>query len=179
MTYKIEPRIGDNLLLRPFKGGRRLKYHLGGKMMRIQSYYTDKFICSAPMSRFNTEEKKQIQKGAGIVAEKSYQCKFCPKRFAQSSNLRTHIRIHTKEKPYQCKYCQKIFTQSSNLKVHIRIHTKEKPYQCKHCKKYFTLKGNLTVHIRIHTNEKPYQCALCQQGFSNKSSLTRHNKACT
>ena len=54
--------------------------------------------------------------------EKPFQCRFCPKKFAQSGNLAAHERIHTGEKPFECKYCGKRFTQSSAQKSHTMTH---------------------------------------------------------
>jgi hypothetical protein len=67
-----------------------------------------------------------------------YRVKFCEKTFNQSSNLKTHSRIHTGVKPYKCKFCEKAFSQSCNLKTHSRIHTGVKPYKCKFCEKTFS-----------------------------------------
>lgn len=53
--------------------------------------------------------------------EKPFQCRFCPKAFAQFRNLKAHERIHRGEKPYQCEKCGKRFPQSSAYKNHLYI----------------------------------------------------------
>ena len=47
-----------------------------------------------------------------------FHCSFCQKAFQTSTNLKTHVRIHTGEVP-----CKKRFSQLGNLKKHERIHT--------------------------------------------------------
>ena len=71
-------------------------------------------------------------------------------RFAQSSSVTTHMRIHSGERPYKCHVCSRGFADSSTLTKHLRIHTGEKPYQCKMCEMRFSQSGNLSRHMRVH-----------------------------
>ena len=71
--------------------------------------------------------------------------------------FQVHMRVHSGEKPFQCRFCPKAFAQSGNLIAHERIHTGEKPYQCEKCGKRFTqssaYKNHVYIHIKLGLNE--------------------------
>ncbi|CAG11178.1 unnamed protein product [Tetraodon nigroviridis] len=56
--------------------------------------------------------------------EKPFQCEFegCDRRFANSSDRKKHMHVHTSDKPYLCKMCDKSYTHPSSLRKHMKVH---------------------------------------------------------
>ncbi|CAJ0959816.1 unnamed protein product [Ranitomeya imitator] len=52
------------------------------------------------------------------------QCEFegCDRRFANSSDRKKHMHVHTSDKPYLCKMCDKSYTHPSSLRKHMKVH---------------------------------------------------------
>eukprot|EP00090_Calanus_glacialis_P009064 TRINITY_DN17402_c1_g1_i1.p1 TRINITY_DN17402_c1_g1~~TRINITY_DN17402_c1_g1_i1.p1 ORF type:complete len:256 (-),score=64.31 TRINITY_DN17402_c1_g1_i1:95-790(-) len=137
----------------------------------------------------------------------SIPCPHCPKLFMRGYNMRVHIdRVHNKSKPWQCQYCVKTFATTSDLKQHLSSHGMGKIHKCEDCGREFTNRDSailhrkqhnnerthfctecskgffkascLQRHMRSHTGEKPYSCEFCRRGFSQVTTLKNHKKAC-
>jgi len=78
----------------------------------------------------------------------------CQKSFSDSSNLRSHQKLHISgPRPYRCPQCPLSFYQNSQLKYHMRVHTGEKPFKCRFCPKSFRIRTKLRTHEGSHTLE--------------------------
>uniref|UniRef100_A0A8C7X797 C2H2-type domain-containing protein n=1 Tax=Oryzias sinensis TaxID=183150 RepID=A0A8C7X797_9TELE len=107
---------------------------------------------------------------------KSYACDWCCKSFAQSADLRRHLRTHTGERPHRCTFCSKSFSQRGNLRRHLRIHTGERPYSCPFCCRTFSDGDTMKKHKRTHSGERTHRCARCARTFGSAGSLQLHFK---
>jgi len=117
-----------------------------------------------------TKMKSAVCSGGG----KTYACTVCDYKSKYSSNLKNHMRTHTKEKPFVCTVCEYKCSELTNLKNHMRTHSNEKPFACTVCEYKCSQSVNLKTHMRIHNNEKPYACTVCEYKFSLSTSLKRH-----
>ena len=64
-----------------------------------------------------------------LSGEKPFECEAegCDRRFANSSDRKKHMHVHTTDKPYYCtvKGCDKTYTHPSSLRKHLKIHGKD------------------------------------------------------
>lgn len=53
----------------------------------------------------------------------SFVCSVCGKKYCNSGNLKSHMRLHTGDKPYSCHICGRQFAQSNAHSYHMKTHS--------------------------------------------------------
>ncbi|KAJ8706665.1 hypothetical protein PYW07_012743 [Mythimna separata] len=123
--------------------------------------------------------KEKAKKKAGKPKQKkeknNYVCPHCHKKFDNSSNWSSHVKLHSTEEPYHCDLCDYKCKVKKYLTRHVKkTHTKPTGNQCPVCGKCFHFDCGLRNHMRVHTREKPYKCEYCDKTFSSSYTLSGH-----
>ncbi|XP_077589063.1 zinc finger and BTB domain-containing protein 5-like [Stigmatopora nigra] len=129
------PTLSDTLLFQPSwhaLGGLRPN---GPAFRRIAPKTTPGFeetparSEAVPLTRAPKHVLSKCRKAAAAVnvllveGDKKYACEICEKTFANLTDCKKHIRVHTGEKPYSCLKCGKCFSQSSHMYKHAKNYT--------------------------------------------------------
>ncbi|KPJ17060.1 Zinc finger protein 33A [Papilio machaon] len=136
-------------------------------------------VCHVCGKQFRTPNGLQRHLTETHQRLRRHSCSFCPKNFANTQNLKQHLRIHTGERPFVCSHCGKRFTQSGSLHVHLKTHSEQYPFQCAECGAKFRLRSGLSRHRLKHTGERPHVCVHCGKAFRQKHDLHSHALAHT
>lgn len=106
-----------------------------------------------------------------------YRCTVCPQQCVTQQHLVQHMARHTGHKPYKCENCSMSFVTKTELNLHnIRMHIKAKPFKCNICDKLFVTRHEHKKHIVIHTTVKRYKCDKCLQKFSYLINYKIHQR---
>ena len=124
------------------------KVALTPNSLRLHMYcHEDKqFQCEVCRKKFVYQSKLKQHKCMHTIMKK-YECFHggCNKKYKHPQDLIRHILIH-QDKSYECDFCDKKFAEKRLLKRHTVIHLKITPYKCEKCNKGFKHNNQLYRH---------------------------------
>ncbi|XP_066970406.1 protein tramtrack, beta isoform-like isoform X11 [Macrobrachium rosenbergii] len=94
--------------------------------------------------------RQDVTATSGRDKSKKHTCPYCSYSSSVTTNLKNHLRTHTREKPFACTVCSYRSTTKDHLVKHMCIHTGLRPYACPYCSHRSVQKGNLKSHIWMH-----------------------------
>ena len=116
--------------------------------LRLHMYYhKDKqFKCNVCNQKFVYQSKLKQHKRMHTKL-KMYECFHggCNKKYRHPQDLIRHIQNH-QEKTFECDFCEKKFAEKRLLKRHILVHQNITPYICEKCNKGFKHNNQLYRH---------------------------------
>ncbi|XP_058797354.1 zinc finger protein 236-like isoform X2 [Phymastichus coffea] len=119
-------------------------------------------------------ERKYVKlKQRYVNNSRVYECSYCDKIFKKPSDLRRHLRIHTREKPFKCNICKRSFSLKSTLVAHERVHKTEERFKCRVCNATWRSQRQLLDHEKLHTEN--YTCVVCSKTFTSFKMLKDHS----
>ncbi|XP_052756518.1 zinc finger protein 583-like isoform X2 [Galleria mellonella] len=131
-------------------------------------------VCHVCGKQFRTPNGLQRHVTETHERVRRHPCRYCPKNFANSQNLKQHVRTHTGERPYACAQCGKRFTQSGSLHAHRHTHAAHFPHACPDCGARFRLRAGLARHRLRHSGERPHACRACGRAYRARHELAAH-----
>lgn len=115
----------DKMEFSGFKSVSLFNHHLRNKHSEL--FPNLSFKCTCCHMEFPTiYDKLQHMKNC---ERKNLQCDHCDKRFFKKGDLISHLKFVTGEVQHECSICSKKCISPSDLKIHLRSHSKVKPYK--------------------------------------------------
>ena len=84
----------------------------------------------------------------------SNKCNQCDYTSSCASNLRRHLKTHSREKSNKCNQCNYVSSYESHLRTRLKTHNGEKPNKCSQCDYASIEKGDLRKHLKTHIGQK-------------------------
>ena len=138
-------------------------------------------ICSISYENFENTKSWKLHKKMIHQKKKKYLCSFCPAKFSQKCQLKSHIKNsrlkgHEVKFKHQCPFYPAMSEQKLGVKMHIEtVHEKKKEHQCS-LSSWGRPKG--------HEGNKPFKCEdcdyrsvkcdICNAIIITKNGLKRH-----
>ncbi|XP_058063093.1 myoneurin-like [Anopheles bellator] len=124
--------------------------HLG---RHIETHNRWRFRCEQCGAYFKTKASLNIHQRRHRI-ERTHQCSVCEKRFATTSDLQAHSKVHEATAPrYPCGVCGKDFGRIYTLRDHMKVHAPDPEHRCERCERVFAKRRNLLLHERTHLVE--------------------------
>ncbi|XP_055918365.1 zinc finger protein 729-like [Eupeodes corollae] len=110
---------------------------------------------------------------------KTFQCDYCPKKFAKQYLLDQHSVKHVPENEFTfiCSECKKGFPTNATLKAHLKqVHTTMYDRMCEICAKLIRGKAAFKRHVEEHEGivHPQVQCTQCGAWLKDKRNLRKH-----
>ena len=100
-------------------------------------------------------------------------CFECDKKFTSFFSHDRHMNIHYgQNKPYKCYQCGQRFAQDSNLKTHIESQHDKTKYPCPICQKLISSESNMSQHMKKTHGKRKVHCIECDSYM--RGDLKRH-----
>lgn len=106
---------------------------------------------------------------------KLHKCKFCPKKFIQTTHLAVHERTHDGEYLSTCRQCNMSFHSTKLLELHVCQNGAPKPYKCSHCPKQSYHSNVIHAHMQLHRTGKNRHCEICNITYRSNMNFRLHN----
>lgn len=120
--------------------------------------------------------REQLRKGR---KERSYECRYCYKRFLQNGDREQHERCHNGLMMYRCDICEMEFVQKVNASKHRQRHQlteEDSSYKCHYCYRVSEYRSEHSKHEQWHRGEKAYKCEECSRQFYQLGYLKIHQR---
>lgn len=144
-------------------------------------------ICPTKYSRSNKLKPHLMDKHNEPIVR--FKCELCSETFKFEVTLKTHLLTHINTAVVQnCKQCPKKFLNATDLRVHEISHKPQ--LKCEFCYRSFRLQIIMDKHLEIHdeilykgddkrAGKSDYHCDICSAVFSTKIGIWRHLKSHT